>query len=80
MGSDASLGLYITALRDFDAADGSFGMEYWVRSIRPQAQGTLEDLNFVNAKRVDPSPDELSLVDGIHTAAMASIFIATLAA
>jgi hypothetical protein len=51
--SEQTQGVYITSLRDFDVADGSFGVDYWIWSVHPPETDPLDDVEFVNAKQVD---------------------------
>src|SRR5918998_844078 len=34
---EGTIGVYVTSLRDFDPADDSFGIDYWMWSIHPPA-------------------------------------------
>src|SRR5215218_1476161 len=51
--SERTLGIYITSLHDFDVANDSFGVDYWLWSVHPSRTDPLDDVEFVNAKQVD---------------------------
>lgn len=56
----ATLGVYITSLHDFDPANGSFGVDYWVWSVHPPELDPLESVEFVNAKQIESRLDQTS--------------------
>lgn len=47
------MGVYVTSLRDFDPADDSFGIDFWVWSVDAPGNDQLKKLEFVNAKQLD---------------------------
>lgn len=51
--SERTMGIYITSLHDFDVADRSFGVDYWLWSVHPPGDDPLGHVEFVNAKQVD---------------------------
>jgi hypothetical protein len=53
-----TVGVYITSLRDFDAEDNSFGVDFWLWSVHPSRANPLHDVEFVNAKLVDVRLDQ----------------------
>ena len=55
-----TIGIYVTSLRDFDAAAESFGVDYWVWSIHPPGDDPLRSIEFVNAKQVEIRLDSTS--------------------
>jgi len=48
-----TIGIYITSLHDFDAADDSFGADYLLWSAAPPETAPLDNVEYVNAKQVD---------------------------
>ena len=55
-----TMGIYITSLRDFDVADDSFGVDYWLWSVHPPETDPLGHVEFVNAKQVDIRLDRVA--------------------
>ena len=55
-----TMGIYITSLRDFDVADDSFGVDYWLWSGHPPETDPLGHVEFVNAKQVDIRLDRVA--------------------
>lgn len=47
------IGVYITALRDFDTVDDSFGADFWIWSVHPRGDNPLDSTEFVNAEQLE---------------------------
>lgn len=52
-GGEALMGVYISALRDFDTVDDSFGADFWLWSVHPQGDNPLDSTEFVNAEQLE---------------------------
>lgn len=54
------VGVYITALHDFDTAGDSFGVDYWIWSVHPPELDPLNSVEFVNAEQIESRLDQTS--------------------
>lgn len=52
------IGVYVTALHDFNTVDDSFGVDFWVWSLHPPGDDPLNRIEFVNAEQIETRLEE----------------------